>query len=597
MRFRIIAARFSLAAFAATISLAAAGVAAADMAKTLRVEFREAESGFDPQAFSDNYSSLVVDAIFDPLYTYDYFARPFRLVPRTADGLPQITDGGRTYTLKVRAGIYFADDPVFKGKKRELTAEDYVFTFKRMFDPKVRSYWLYLFEKHLVGLDPVLALARKSGGLDYDAKIEGLQALDRYTLRVRFNDPDYNFQHWLTTAQFAAVAREVVEAYGDTSRRVMENPVGTGPYRLKGWTRAQKIVLEANPGYRDDPYPAPGAGSAPEDAAIAKGYVGRKMPLVGNIEISVLEEAQPRLLSFEQGKLDFLELPASLAGNVLEGGRLKPAWAEKGIKLHRQIEPSVAFNFFNMDDPVVGGYTPEKIALRRAISLAYDRSAAIHTLAYDQALPATQPVPPVVPGYDASLASVNTYDPAAARALLDKFGYRDRDGDGFRETPDGKPLTIIRASTPDAASRATDELWKRCMDAIGIRMTNLKQKWPELNKMSEAGQLMMWGLSWISSIPVADTFYSTLYSHNIGTSNDSRLRLAEYDKLYEEARTLPDGPARSALYRKMTQLVIAYAPWMLQTYPYDNVLTQPAVRAFKQHPFLRSQWRFYDVER
>jgi ABC-type transport system substrate-binding protein len=587
----------AIAAIVAALSAHTPLAAAADMGKTLRVEFRVAESGMDPQAFSDNYSAQLVDSIFDPLYTYDYFARPARLVPRTADGPPQITDGGRTYTLKVRPGIYFADDPVFKGKRRELVAEDYVYSIKRMFDPKVRSYWLYLFEKHLVGLDEPLARARKSGTFDYDEKIEGIQALDRYVLRIRFRTPDYDFQHWLTTSQFAAVAREVVEAYRDTSNRVMENPVGTGAYRLKSWTRGQKIVLEANPGYRVDPYPAPGPGASAEDRAIANGYAGRRMPLVGNIEVAILEEAQPRLLSFEQGKLDFLELPTAVAGNVLDGDRLKPSYVQRGIRLHRQVEPSVSFNFFNMDDPVVGGYTPEKIALRRAIALAFDREASIRTLAHGQALPATQPVPPMVPGYDAALGSTKTYDPAAARALLDRFGYKDRDGDGYRETPDGKPLTIVRASTPDSAARAADELWKRCMDDIGIRMTNFKQKWPELNKMSEAGQLMMWGLAWITSIPVADTFYSNLYSRNIGTSNDARLRLPEYDRLYEESRALPDGPARAALYRKMTELVLGYAPWMLQTYPYDNELTQPWVRGYKQHPFLRSQWRFYDVAR
>ncbi len=222
----------AIAVFAACAAAFAPMTTAADMNKTLRVEFRVAESGFDPQAFSDNYSSMVVDAIFDPLYTYDYFARPVKLVPRTADGLPQITDNGRTYTLKVRPGIYFADDPAFKGKKRELVAEDYVYTIKRMFDPKIRSYWVYLFENHLVGLDAPLARARKTGTFDYDEKIEGVQALDRYTLRVRFKEPDWNFQHWLTTAQFAAVAREVVDAYKDGTNRVMEHPVGTGAYRL-----------------------------------------------------------------------------------------------------------------------------------------------------------------------------------------------------------------------------------------------------------------------------------------------------------------------------------------------------------------------------
>ena len=170
-----------------------------------------------------------------------------RLVPNTADGLPVVTDGGRTYTIKVKHGIYFADDPAFKGRPRELTADDYVYSIKRIIDPKVRSYWLYLLEKNLVGLDPVLARARETGTLDYATPIEGLQALDRYTLRIRFNRPDYAFQWWLTSVQFAAVAREIVDAYKDASNRVMDNPVGTGPYVLKERIRGQRIVLEANP--------------------------------------------------------------------------------------------------------------------------------------------------------------------------------------------------------------------------------------------------------------------------------------------------------------------------------------------------------------
>ena len=571
----------------------AAGAAAADASHVLRVEHRVAQTTLDPQAAYDTYSFQVIDAIYDPLYTYDYFARPAKLVPRTAAALPEITDGGRTYTIRVRPGIYFADDPVFKGRRRELVAQDYVYSIERILDPKVRSYWLYLFENHLLGLDEVLARARKAGALDYETPIAGLALIDRYTFRVTFKEPDYAFQHWLTTSQFAAVAREAVEAYGDESRHLDDHPVGTGAYRLKSWLRNQKIVLEANPDYRDERYPAP----PPADhgaVEAAKGLTGKRLPLAGTVEISVLEEAQPRLLSFQRGHLDLLELPASLSQNVLDGDTLKPAIAEKGIRLHRQIDPAITFFFFNLDDAVVGGYTPEKIALRRAISLAYDRDAAIRTLANGQALAASQVLPPNVPGYDPSLKPPR-YDPAAARALLDKFGYRDRDGDGYRETPDGKPLTIVRASTTDAAARASDELWKRCMDAIGVRMVELKQKWPELNKMSEAGQLQMWGLAWQSTIPDADTFFSTLYSRNIGTSNDARLRLPEYDRLFDAARKLPDSPERNALYRRMNDLVIAYAPWLIATYTYDNELAQPWLRGFHAHPFLRAQYRFYDV--
>ena len=567
------------------------------MSKTIHVAFGSAENGLDPQAVYDSYSFYVCHAIFDPLYTYDYFARPVRLVPNTAAGLPQITDGGRTFTVKVRPGIYFAEDPAFKGKKRELTAEDYVFTIKRIFDPKVRSYWLYLFDHRLVGLDESLERARRTNRFDYDEKIEGLQALDRYTLRLRFKEPYYAFQYWLSYDGLAAVAREVVEAYKDDANRVMEHPVGTGPYRLKAWTRGQKIVLEANPGYREETYPVPGPGSEPGDAAIAKANAGKKLPIVGRIEATIMEEALPRLLAFSSGQLDTLEVPPSIADNVLRDGKLLPEYVKRGVILHRKVDPALSFWFFNLDDPVIGGYTPEKIALRRAIALGYDRQAEIDLVRHGQGVLASQLVPPGIPGHDSSLVAKSVYDPAAARALLDKFGYKDRDGDGYRELPDGKPLTIVKASTPEAVDRTANELWKKNMDAIGIRITFFTQKWPELNKMSEAGQLQMWGLSWIASVPDPEPFATPLFSETIGTQNDARFRLPEYDRAYRAALLLPDGPQRTALYRKMSELVQNYTPWILGMNAYGNVAVQPWLKGYKQSPFQVHEWKYYDVVR
>jgi ABC-type transport system substrate-binding protein len=584
-------------ALALATAVATTPIRAADMSKTIHVAFNSAENGLDPQAVYDSYSFYVCHAIFDPLYTYDYFARPVRLVPNTAAGLPQITDGGRTFTVKVRPGIYFADDPAFKGKKRELTAEDYVFTIKRIFDPKVRSYWLYLFDHRLVGLDEALERARKTDRFDYDQKIEGLQALDRYTLRLRFKEPYYAFQYWLSYDGLAAVAREVVEAYKDDSNRVMEHPVGTGPYRLKAWTRGQKIVLEANPGYRDETYSVPGSGSEPGDAAIAKANAGKKLPIVGRIEATIMEEALPRLLAFNSGQLDLLEVPPSIADNVLRDGKLLPEYVKRGGILHRKVDPALSFWFFNLDDPVIGGYTPEKIALRRAIALGYDRQAEIDQVRHGQGVLASQLVPPGIPGHDPSLLAKSAYDPAAARALLDKFGYKDRDGDGYRELPDGKPLTIVKASTPEAVDRTVNELWKKNMDAIGIRITFFTQKWPELNKMSEAGQLQMWGLSWIASVPDPESFATPLFSETIGTMNDARFRLPEFDRAYRAALLLPDGPQRTALYRKMSELVQNYTPWILGMNAYGNVVVQPWLKGYKQSPFQVHEWKYYDVAR
>ena len=573
----------------------AAAPCAAESDRVLRVAFNTAESGFDPQAVSDNYSYMVCDAIFDALYTYDYFARPPRLVPNTAAGMPEVTDGGRTFTIRVQPGIYFADDPAFKGKRRELTAQDYVYSIKRNFDPKVRSVVLYIFEHQLLGLDEALVAARRTNRFDYDAPIAGLEAIDRYTLRFRFRNPYYVFQHWLTYVSLAAVAREVVAAYGDETHRVTEHPVGTGAYRLGEWKRAQRIVLEANPGYRKETFPAPGPGSEPGDAAIAKGLVGRQLPLVPRVEIDIVEEAQPRLLLFDTGKLDYVEVPPSIADLVLDKDKLKPAYAQRHMVLHRQIDPGLYYTFFNMDDAVVGGFAPAKIALRRAIALGYDRGGAIRILRSGQGIPAAQLPPPGFAGYDAAIPAVDAYDPVAARALLEKFGYRDRDGDGYREMPDGKPLTLVQASTTSTAARASDELWKRNMDAIGIRVRFVKNSWPEILRMAEASQLMMWGLGTVASISDADTFYSSYFGGNVGASNYARFRFAEYDRLYEESRTLADERARIALFRRMNDIVAAYSPWIIGEHTFGNVVAQPWLRGFKPDPLLRYQWKFYDV--
>ena len=479
-----------------------------------------------------------------------------------------------------------------------MTAEDYVYSFKRIFDPKVRSYWLYLFEGNLVGLDEPLAAARKSGTWDYDAPLEGLRALDRFTLQIRFRRPNFGFEWWLTTNQFSAVAREVVDAYKDASNRVMENPVGTGAYRLKQWTRGQRIVLEANPDYRDDYVSGAGSGTARPATPRSRGALtGKKLPLVGNVDISIIEEAQPRLLSFDSGRLDYVSLPATpCRQRARRTRRSSPSTRSAASRCTAMSRRRSRSSSSISTTRVVGGYTPEKLALRRAISMGYDREKAISSLLHGQATYASQPVPPPLYGHDPKYVPPYGYDPRAARALLDKFGYKDRDGDGYREQPDGKPLTLVLASTPDNAARASDELWKQNMDALGLRITFLKNKWPELNKMSEAGQLMMWGLGWISSVPDGSDYYSYFYSKNIGMSNDARMRLPAFDALYLRSRDLPHGAARTKLFDEMNDMIFNYAPWILANYAYENDLAQPWLKGYKQNPFVPHQWRYYDLD-
>src|SRR5215472_5093403 len=237
--------------FALALILSPGSLSAADLNKVVHIAFVAPENGFDPQASNDLYSNYVNREIFDSLYRYDFLARPYKVIPNTATALPEISADGLTWTIRVRPGIYFTDDPAFKGQKRELTAADYVYSFKRLIDPKLRATNAQILDDRLVGAKEAIEAARKSGKFDYDAPLEGAQAIDRYTIRLKLLYPAYDLLADLTSAATSAVAREVVVAYGDPSGWVMEHPVGTGPYLLKSWRRAQQIVLEANPGFRD----------------------------------------------------------------------------------------------------------------------------------------------------------------------------------------------------------------------------------------------------------------------------------------------------------------------------------------------------------
>ena len=205
---------------------------------------------------------------------------------------------------------------------------------------------------------------------------------------------------------------------------------------------------------------------------------------------------------------------------------------------------------------MVGGYTPEKIALRRAIGMGYDVNEFIRVILKGRAVPATSPIPPDIAGYDPQLkTSAQLYDPAAARALLDRFGYKDRDGDGYREMPDGKPLVLERWSAPtslDATGRRAMEEEHGC-----DRPQDRVQEGPlqELRKMARQGKMPMRTDGWNADYPDAENFMQLLYGPNVGQENHARFSLPEFDKLYDAAHRLPDSPERTRLFDRMTELV------------------------------------------
>jgi ABC-type transport system substrate-binding protein len=578
----------------------AAGSAAAQ--KVLRYAFPVAETNFDPAQISDLYARTVASGLFDAPLEFEYLARPVRMRPNTAAAMPEVSADFRSFTFHIKPGIYFDDDPAFAakfgGKKRELTAADYVYSLKRHYDPRWKSGNLYILENAgILGLSELRKeLMAQKKPFDYDREVEGLRALDRYSFRIVLARPDPRFLHHFTDGSVTgALAREVVEAYGD---KVGEHPVGTAAFRLAEWKRSSRIVLARNPNYREVRYDEhPPAGDAPLQAVAAR-LAGRRLPLVDRVEIAIVEEPQPRWLAFLNREHDLLDgLPADFAGIAIPNDRLAPNLAKRGIQMVRFARADVAVSYFGMENPVVGGYTPAKVALRRAISLAVDTEREIRLVRRGQAIPAQSMIGPETTGYDPAFKSeMSDFSIARARALLDLHGYTDRDGDGWREQPDGSPLLLEYATSPDQQSRQLVEQWQKNMTAIGIRIRFQTAQWPENLKASRAGKLMMWGVGWSATQPDGDTFLALGYGPNRGQANHARFDLPAYNTLYERQRVMPDGPERLAAMAEAKRLLVAYMPYKVHAHRIGTDLAQPWVQGFRRNLFVRDFWKYVDVD-
>ncbi|HSW05366.1 ABC transporter substrate-binding protein [Aquabacterium sp.] len=584
---------------AAIAPVRAAATSAANPApKTLRYAFRTAETSFDPAQITDLYSRTVAANIFDAPLEFAFMARPFQVRPNTAAAMPEVAADFKTITLRIQPGIYFADDPVFQGKKRELTAQDYVYSIKRHYDPRWKSGNLYVLENtKLLGLSELRkALIAANKPFDYDTEVEGVRALDRYTLQLRFGEPQPRFLYQMADgALLGALAREVVEHYDD---KIGAHPVGTGPYRLTQWVRSSKIVLERNPNYREVLYDEQPPADNARLQAIAAKFKGRKLPLNERVEVSIIEENQPRWLAFLNTEQDLMdEVPVDFAPQALPNNQLAPHLVKRGITMERYTRADISASYFAMENPLVGGYTPAKVALRRAIALAVDLDSEIRLVRRGQAIPAQSTVGPNTWGYDAAFKSeMSEFDRAKAHALLDMHGYIDRDGDGWRDQPDGQPLLLEYSTQPDQEKRQLAEHWKKNMDAIGIRIVFKYAKFPEQLKASRSGKLMMWGVGWLATQPDADSFLELGYGPNKGQANHARFDLPAYNALHERQRTMADGPERAALVEQAKKLLVAYMPYKAHVHRVFTDLAHPWVKGYHRNIFARNFWKYVDVD-
>jgi ABC-type transport system substrate-binding protein len=592
-------------ASAAHPTLAAApttGMAASGAKKVLRLLFSSAETRLDPARVSDLYSRTILAHIFEPLYGYDHLARPPKIKPVTAVGMPDVSADFRVWTIRVARGIYFADDPAFKGQRRELQARDYAYAIQRIVDPANISPLEHdVIELGIVGLGEAREAAVKGKTrFDYDRPIAGLRVLDSHTLQITVDQPRPRLVYSLADASVVGgTAREVVDHYGES---IGEHPVGTGPFQLKSWRRSSRIVLERNPTYRELRYHGEPAPDDAEGQALLARFAGRRLPMVDEVDVAIIEEFQPQWLSFLNAEVDALagvtgQLPSQFTNEATPGGKLAPNIARRGVQMYRSLAADVAYTYFNMQDPTVGGMSPPQVALRRAISLAYNVEEEIRTIRRGQAIIGQGPLMPYTSGYSPHFKSeMGDYDPARARALLDLYGFVDRDGDGWRERPDGSQLELEMATEPEQIYRSYNEQWQKNMKAVGIRIRFKTQQWPENLKAADAGKLMMWMLGGAAASPDGIEAMRSMYGPASGDSNLARFNFDAFDKMFVQMQALPDGPERERLLYEGQRVAVVYMPYKIHAHRIFTDLTHAWVVGFRRPLFWNEWWHTVDID-
>lgn len=539
---------------------------------TLHLATQSKIKGIDPAFADDLYSGREVGKVYEGLLQYHYLKRPYALIPNLAEAMPEISADGKTLTFKLKKGVLFQDDASFKatgGKGRELTADDVVYSFKRLADPKVASSGWWLFDGKIAGLNEWREASSKAGSTDYSKVIDGLKAVDRYTVQIVLTNRSAQFLYALAMPFTGIVPREAVEAYG---KEFINHPVGTGPFKLEEFNGASRVIWVRNPTYRKELYPSDGDESDKARGLLAD--AGKQIPFVDRIELRVIEESQPLWLTFLQGKLDTAGIPKdNFSSAVTASKELSPELKAKGIELLKEPNADVTHFSFNMDDPVVG----KNKLLRQAMSLAYDEAKYIETFYNGRGVPAQGPIPPDISGFDPAFKNpYRQYNIAKARELMSKAGF-----------PGGKGLApIVFATMSDSTSRQSADFAQQMFGQIGVQLKVDTYSWPQFQETIKNRKAQLWSFAWGADYPDGENFLQLFYSKNKSPGpNDAGYSNPEFDKLYEQALKLQDTPERTALYRKMAQLVVEDCPWIFGTHRIQFQLLHPWLKNLKLHEF------------
>lgn len=547
--------------------------------KVLNLAVTSEIKGMDPIYSNDKYSSNEVGRVYEGLLEYHYLKRPYTLVPNLAESLPEVSEDGLTYTFKIKKGVLFHDDKAFEGGKgRELVAEDFVYSIKRLADPKLQGLGWWLLSGKIKGLDAWRDKNAEKDKVDYSEEVEGLRALDKYTLQFKLTKQFPQFLYSLAMPFTFAVAKEVVDHYG---KEFLNHPVGTGPFMLGEFKQtAKKFSYTRNPKFRKKLFPS----EASDEFKHMLKYAGKPVPFVDRIEINVVKEDQPRWLNFLKGRVDYIGIPKdNFEAAVTPGKGLDKQFEEKGVELSISPSLDVTYTAFNHDLKLL-----QNRDLRRALALAYDVKEFNKLFYNDTALPAQSVVPPGIAGYMPDYVSpYRNRDLAKAKELLAKAGY-----------PNGKGLPEITYDCPSSStSRQIGELFKKQMAEIGVNIKVVQNSWPELQKKITKRQVMLYGIAWGADYPDAENFLQLLYGPNKSPgANGSGYDNPVFNKLFAKSSVMQDSPERTEIYEKLNKMAAEEVPWIYGVHRQSYLIKHSWLRNYMTTDFEAGQAQYLDVD-
>ncbi len=550
----------------------------------------------DPALGTSTYDNRAVVQAYETLLQYSYLVRPLQLEPLLLAEMPEELDGGTRYRFTLRDDIHFHDDECFPGGEgRRLVTDDVFYSWKRLADPKYNLQAWPRVDGMIVGFneykDAQNEIVRNGGTFDYDAPVAGMIKIDDRRFEVVLPDANRQFLFKIATFQMAIVPREAVDFYGE---RFNSHQVGTGPFKLVEWIPNSRIVWEKNPEYREVYYPEVGEEGDSEKGLLDA--VGTRLPIVDRVEIQFFVEANPMWLEFKAGKLDFTTVPQAAFEEAFDvrTNELARDWRRKGIDYQPIPLADFIYRGFNLDDPLVGGYTPEKIALRRAIAMTMDLEEINRSrynglpVIYDGCIP---------PGVDGHLPA-GSFDPPnrgpdfeRARQLLVEAGYTVVDG----KVTDLPPIDMY--TSRGAESEAIVEMWQRNLARVGIQMNPRYVDFAALTQALDDSKAPMFSLAWGMAYPDAEYNLQLFYGPNEAPGpNAFNFRNDEYDALFDQIKTLPPGEERSRVYDRMQEIVNENVVFIGSQARVRQYLVQPWLLNFKATEDFYTTFKYLDVD-